>query len=544
MEELAPLEPFGECYDVFSQLENSQNETAEKVAQCKRLARDIKSKRATRGNLPADIHRSFPSRQVMDELVELYFATFESCFRILYLPSFRADYESYTNQPETAKDHFLLRLLLVMILAGTIHDDSNVRNDMATKSSSWIYIAQTWLSAPLEKNRLKVEGIQIHCLLLLARQVTRVGTDLVWISAGSLTRMAMQMGFHQDPNRFEEMSTQQKEIRRRLWYTILELNVQAALDSGMSPMIRDEDYNTQPPSNVNDNDLDEGNPEEHPTHVSFQPVLASSLPLRLRVTRVINSLQEESSYEQVLAIGNELAQACRDAATEIEHAASMNKTAKFASSYCSHLLRRFPLCLHFSYAITAQKNPLYSYSQKVCLAAAQDIVSLLEDVLYRRLLLAGGGMFRDIITRGALLIFLGLCPEPEGDISFFPGRDRNRKEPLLQDGRRVVQYAKDRMWYGETNVKVYVCLNMMLAQAESRLYGKPSKEAILKVLHESLDTCHELFQTRSSTNPMDPGTETWPFGGMEMPLLADFDTDFDFLGDSFDLGFSDSLFPQ
>jgi hypothetical protein len=208
-----------------------------------------------------------------------------------------------------------------------------------------------------KKNRLEVEGIQIHCLLLLARQVTRVGTDLVWISAGSLTRMAMQMGFHQDPNRFEEISTQQKKIRRRLWYTILELNVQAALDSGMSPMIMDEDYNTQPPSNTN-NDLDEGNREEHSPRISFQPVLVGSLPLRLRVTRVINSLHEEPSYEQDLALGNELAQACRDAAAEIEHAASMDKTTNFASSYCSHLLRRFPLCLHFSCAILAQKNPL------------------------------------------------------------------------------------------------------------------------------------------------------------------------------------------
>jgi hypothetical protein len=94
MEELAPLEPFGECYDVFFQSQSGQNETAEKVAQCKRLARDTKSKRATRGSLPADIHRSLPNRQVIDELIELYFATFDSCFRILYLPSFRADYEA------------------------------------------------------------------------------------------------------------------------------------------------------------------------------------------------------------------------------------------------------------------------------------------------------------------------------------------------------------------------------------------------------------------------------------------------------------------
>lgn len=77
--------------------------------------------------------------------------------------------------------------------------------------------------------------MQIHYLLLLSRQVNRVGPDLVWISAGALVRMAMQMGLHQDPNIIGDMSVLQNEMRRRLWYTILEMNVQAALECGMHP---------------------------------------------------------------------------------------------------------------------------------------------------------------------------------------------------------------------------------------------------------------------------------------------------------------------
>lgn len=59
-----------------------------------------------------------------------------------------------------------------MVLAAAIHDDCSVREEIAAKNSSWISIAQTWHSAPLENDRLKIDGIQIHCLLLLARQVT------------------------------------------------------------------------------------------------------------------------------------------------------------------------------------------------------------------------------------------------------------------------------------------------------------------------------------------------------------------------------------
>ncbi|KAB8231585.1 transcription factor domain-containing protein [Aspergillus alliaceus] len=502
-----------------------QDKIAEKVNQCKQLSRDVKNKRPSRGCLPADLPRSFPGHQVMGELIELYFATFESCYRILNRPSFQKEYEGYINDSEPPKSPFMLQLLLVMVLASTIHGDANIRSQIMTKSSTWIHIAQSWLSAPLEKDRLTLEGIQTNCLLLLARQVTRIGADLVWISAGSLIRMAMQMGLHQDPDYLEEMSRQQEDIRRRLWYTILEMNVQTALDSGMLPMITDTDYNTHPPSNVSDNDL-EGTMREqsqeggHSNHVSFQSLLADSLSLRLRATRVINSLQDEPPYDQVLALGNELASACSNATIAIEQASTTDcgRSVGFASSFCNHLLRRFPLCLHYQYAVKAKKSPIYSYSQKVCLEAAQDLVLFLEDDQYYRLLLTGGGMFRDIITRGALLLFLELNPEPQEDNSSFARRRRRaRQEPLLQDARRVVQYAKDRMRHGETNVKVYVCLSMMMAQAESHLDGLPPKEAISKALHDSLDICHRLLEQRvadACTSPTDPVLESWASSGM------------------------------
>ncbi|KAE8162421.1 hypothetical protein BDV40DRAFT_300449 [Aspergillus tamarii] len=551
IEDLSALQPLGEFYDTIFQTEDQSHhdKIAEKVLECKQLARDVKRKRPSRGCLPPDLYRSFPDQRVMDELIEIYFATFESCYRILHAPSFREDYKSYIRHSESARAPFLLQLALLMALAGTLHADLNIRSQMTSKGSTWIHIAQTWLSAPLEKDRLTLEGIQINCLLLLARQVTRIGADLVWISAGSLVRIAMQMGLHQDPDCLEEMSIQQKEIRRRLWYTILEINVQSALDSGMIPMITNTDYNTQPPS-IAINDEPQDNTEASTSDgISFQPLLAESLPLRLRATIVINSLQDEPSYDEVVALGDELCLACGKAAVAIEQVTSGTDahSVGFASSFCNHLLRRFPLCLHYPYAVKAKKNPMYCYSQKVCLSAAQDLVLLLEDDNYHRLLLTGGGMFRDLITWGAMLIFLELCPEPEADMSMFARRShRARNQPLLQDARRVVQYARDRMWNGETNVKVYVCLSMMMAQAEARLDGLPVKEAISKALQGSLGVCHNLLKAmaaNSSISSTDPVLESWASSGLMMPLFADLDTDFDFLDDgNLDMSFLDNCF--
>lgn len=474
----------------------------------------------------------------MDELVDLYFNTFEYCYRILDYATFKAEYEACVESLESAEGLFLVQLLLIMTITGPLHGDVGVRSQMDRRAHTWIHIAQTWLSGPVEKDRLSVTGVQVQCLLLLSRQVNRVGGDLVWISVGSLVRMAIQIGLHQDPSHLGEMSLREREVRRRLWYSILELNVQVSLDSGVLPMISEHDYNTQLPSEIGDEHLDNDNEVQAvgktETKVFFQRLLAKSLPLRMRVTTHMNSLNHDPTYEEVVALGNELATACREAANMMDQP-SVNG---FAACFCSHLLGRFPLSLHFGYSIKAKTNPLYSHSQKVCLEAALDIISLLDDELYRRALLTGGGMFRDIITRGALQVFLALAPEPETESSIFAKkRNRSRQEPLIQDARRLVQYAKDRMWHGETNIKIYIFLSMMMAQAEASLDNLPVQDAASKALHESLTTGREILKTlladTSLTEITHPDLEPW---STAHSIVSPIDDDFDFLDEvNFDL---------
>ncbi|KAF4169677.1 hypothetical protein CNMCM6936_006836 [Aspergillus lentulus] len=542
--------------------ERSGEQISEAIAKCKQLARDIKKQLPSRSPLPTSIHQLLPSRPVLDELVKLYFDTFETCYRVLHITLFRAEYERYLSDPQTATTPFKVKLLLVMAIAAPLQGDAQAYNDLAAKARTSIYVAQGWLSAPFEKDRLTLDGIQIHCLLLLARQVNRVGADLAWISAGSLIRMAMQMGLHQDPSHLGETSVVQRELRRRLWYTILELNVQAALDSGMAPMITAAEYNTQPPSNLDDADLVEASGEgprakasSIPTQTSVLRLLADSLPLRLEATRVINNLQDKPSYDQVLRLGNDLASVCRSARIFVdqlmstEHDMSTHQTRRFKYSFCEHYLSRFLLSLHYPYAIQGKRNPLYSYSQKVSLEAALDLVSLLENELYRRLLLSGGGMYRDIVTRGAVVIFLELITQLEANNSIFSRqRNRARREPLLEDARKVVQYTHDRLWSGETNVRGYLFARMAMAQVEALLDGLPAKEAVINAASQSLAVCRHILESMAasslSTSASPPDIASWTYGNMvAMPTVAD--TDLDFLSSeniNFDL--SDPYFVQ
>ncbi|KAL2845039.1 hypothetical protein BJY01DRAFT_183957 [Aspergillus pseudoustus] len=542
MEGLSSLQPVGECFDALRRdLQSGKTEVTETIAECKKLARGIKTQRPSRKCLPADIHRSLPERQILNELVELYFMTFELCYRILDYQSFMAEYDAYVNRPTGVESPIVLQLLLIMTIAAPMHGNGNVRRDVAAKARSWLELAQGWLSAPLEKDRFTLSGIQLHCLLLLSRQVNQIGADLVWISAGSLTRMAMQMGFYQDPDFLGEMTVQQKETRRGIWYTILEMNVQAALDSGMPPMISTGDYNTKPPDDTQGTALSEGS---HMSRYPFQRPLINSLPLRLHVARVINDMQQEVSYNQVIELGNELALAFRDIGAAVSRAGG--SSSQFSLSFCMHLVCRFSLCLHYRYALKAIENPLYAHSRQACLAAALELVSFLQDGLYSCVLRTGGGLFRDILTRGAVIIFTELNAEPEvGISSFAQERNRARQEPLLEAARSVVQYARDRIWLGDMNIKIYVWLSMMMAQVQARLDGAPVKEAVTRAMHESIRTSHNMLKTLAAVVPAEParGSDlgSWSSSNASPAALdANTDSEFDLLDGIFDFDFTDT----
>lgn len=518
------------------------------MTQCKNIAREIKRAHPYRQRLPAGLIQTFPAREVIDALVQLYFDTTETCYRILDYPAFMAELTVNINNMEDAKGSFLIELLLVICIAGPMHQDDAMRKELAAKVPTWLHISQTWLSAPVEKNRLTIKGIQIHLLLLLARQINRVGADIVWISAGSLIRMAMQMGLHQDPDHLGEMGQDEKEIRRQLWYTILEMNMHATLDSGMVPMITPDSYNTKPPratDNVHGQDL---TPSEIPESVaqhrpSFQHILAESLHIRVRAANIIGSLQAQPEYDQVLALGNELSKACQKAALAMKQHASLDPQNQFGQSFCNHLIRRFLLCLHFPYAVRAKGNPIYEHSYKVALDVALDVISLLDDPLYSRLLINGSGMFRDIITRGALMLYVEINSNIENDASsLLHRRHRANQELLIQDAHRVVQYAKDRMCSGETNVKGYLFLSMATAHIEAMLSGSPSEVAMRSTAKESLDTCRQILmdlaaRKHSGTAPLD--LEIWMHNNEPTPPET-FGSDFDIFNDGgFDFNFPD-----
>lgn len=89
--------------------------------------------------------------------------------------------------------------------------------------------------------------------LICARQ--SMNKIYIWSMTGLLIRLARKIGLHRDPQALG-LTPFHSEMRRRLWWQIMVLDIQTAEDNDMDASICDHSFDTRYPANVNDVDLD------------------------------------------------------------------------------------------------------------------------------------------------------------------------------------------------------------------------------------------------------------------------------------------------
>ncbi|KAK8101933.1 hypothetical protein PG999_012307 [Apiospora kogelbergensis] len=479
------------------------------LKQCKSRAKELKTRRPTRGLPFAESGLAFPYRDTVDVKVAMYFAAFESTHRILHIPSFWRDYRAFWDDPEGVSTDLRLKVLLVMSIGSSVYDhgstDATLRN--TELAHQCIYDAETWLSGPLEKDRICITGLQISCLTILARQIFSIGGDTVWVTMGSLIHAAMQLGLHRDPEHLTlEISCLEAEVRRRLWATILDLAVQASLDSAMPPRISMNDFDTQPPANINDDEIDEStkevvpSPRGDPTSTFVQITLLESLPVRLRIVQQLNSLHSELNYTATLALSRQLTEAVRSA-----HNATygLPGVTAFHRSILDYLIRRFLIPLHYSFSNRARADSMFSYSLTL---SAETAVALLRPaetdeshVFFARLMALGGGLFRAGVRGALTALTLDLLTRvQEQRLDGTLEKHAQHRAPATRAVRDLVALSDRRIRLGETNVKGYMFLCMILAQVEAVEDDDDARveERVARAARDSLEHCLGLLKAR------------------------------------------------
>ncbi|TRX89858.1 hypothetical protein FHL15_009291 [Xylaria flabelliformis] len=481
------------------------------LKECKDLSQNLKSLRP--GRFLSCLEPIVSSLNTADHLVHLYESNFESAFRILHLPSFRNEYERYKAASAEVADVTMLKIQLVVAIGFGICPELNDAGEVRRMACQWLYTAQEWLSGPMEKDRLSIDSIQVHCLLILARQVLSVSGDLTWISMGTLLRTAMQLGLHRDPRHFQQISVFEAEMRRRIWATILELNAQAALDSGTLPGISLDEFDTGPPANINDKDIEDESTslrersETTQTDTSLQRYLLRNIPPRLEMLRRMNGLDTKLKDEETLMLSAKLDAACREADVQVR-IDSNNQTASFKQNMASLLLRRFLLVLHRPLAGRIRENALYYHSRKVSFDSAMALMKPPSpDDLFSYLMLRGGGLFKSCLNHASLALASELLIEIEEQGS------STYRQMLVDAVKEARQQWVQRLKLGDTNVRLHMKLSVVLSQAEDvgEQGDQMLQQRMAQSAEDSLELCCLLIKgnLESDSNIVSSKCDNW-----------------------------------
>jgi hypothetical protein len=393
-----------------------------------------------------------------------------------------------------------------------------------------VHAAQSWLAGPLEKSHLSLEALQVHCLLLLARQVLSIGGDIIWTSAGALMNQAFHMGLHHDPSNLPGIDLLRSEIRRRLWATILDFVLQSALDTALPPRITLHDFDVAAPSNVDDADLDASvmvaSRGDVYTDTTVQRLLLQSVPQRLQALQLLNGLNAKLYYPEVLSIGQSIIDACESSGTTMKK----HDVPAFQCNLLDFLQRRFILPLHCPFANRTRGDPLFHFSLKCSLDAAASIIMPSADAKFSRLMAIAGGMFREGLRYAAVTVGLEV-------LSHALAKDRlsglvaaTERQVLRDLTSKLIDQSMERIRRGETNVKSPLFLRMVLAQAQATEDGIPCRLVMAQAARDSLRETHEILQAKKEAMTPEShldaaGVSTSPFGDVDD---LDFDIDFDF----------------
>ncbi|KAH1609905.1 hypothetical protein KXX21_004034 [Aspergillus fumigatus] len=538
---------------------DTRSEFASIFKDCRQLRQAIKDQESVRLNHPVpDLLGTLPTQAVCDVLVNAYLRTFELIYRVIHIPSFWKEYRQLWTQPQSTATSFLMKLVLILALGTTFHPDRNNRVHLRRLAHTWIYAAQWWLVGPSEKSTVNLDGLQVGCLLLLARQTNSLPATS-WLSAGSVLRMAMAMGLHRSPDHFPALSGYQSEMRARLWATVLELTLLSSLDAAMPLPFSLEDFDCTAPSNANDEQFD---PEaetlptpqsnEHFTDSSIQILLLKCLQSRVEAVQLLNNQHgRELSYETALRLGNELRSACRDIAALFHTSQNQPKQGgrtpgmtDFHLRFLDMYLRRYILFLHRPFMMKARTDPRFYLSRKVCLESCIVIASYAEhlnlpsDTLddISHLTIVGRGSFKgalsfDVITSLGLEIITQLEEEASTRSVGTPApiiadpldkMAKAHREPLIRSLEHIQKQLLQIIALGQPSLKRYNFLSAILSQIRAMESGQPIQPAIYETVKESLRKSYSMLQASHAARRAQDSVESLNMG-TDSPLGFDLD---------------------
>ncbi|KAI9901707.1 hypothetical protein N3K66_003524 [Trichothecium roseum] len=467
-----------------------------------------------------------PSKEETDALINVYLDQFEQVHRIVHIPTFRKEYKAYW-EPESRQRSaaFTALIISMMAVASCIHTHENLKfvgmmSNPRLWAEKWIKAVDDWYRSQSQKHRRLIH-YQIACLLYLGKRVNTIKKKRFWTGSGALIQDGIAVGLHREPSHMAgKIDAYNQEMRRRIWATVQEFDMQASFDHGLPTLVSQLHYDVHAPRNLDDEDFDESTAELPPskpstdyTFSSFQHLSRQSLPLRLELSRLLTGPSSEIDYDQVIRYTNDLTQEI-DAlpSWDMSPDAMASKKNPLTAYTLLHVqLRQYIIPLHQPYLKLRKQNSKYQYSEIIYYNAARDIV-LLHDKLYELGIRALNFLREDALTTAINLCSVTML-QPRGSTNMIminsPHTVKLIEKCIAMKEDRLLQSGNNEPWG-------YSIMCAALGLLEAHLGTKTIEAAKSSSAERFVQLHYKLLENQEASGSTDPMPPV-PLGAMPPP---------------------------
>ncbi|CAI4217155.1 unnamed protein product [Parascedosporium putredinis] len=498
MAELTGLSPF---------MKETADELLRSVKLHDRKGKDRKRRTELREKLSMepDLHLEslLPTKEESDALITVYLDIFEQLHRIIHIPTFRRDYARFWDPPEARppgarRSAFTALVLSIMSISCCLYSHPTIKfvgmmSDNHSSAVKWVTAVDDWLARQSQKHRRLIH-YQIACLLYLGKRVNTIKKKRFWTGAGALVQDGISLGLHRDTRHMAgKMSAYNQEMRRRIWATVQELDMQASFDFGLPTLLSQVHYDVAAPSNLDDNEFNEETVEiPHPGPQTTEP-------------RPLRTPNPPTDYDDIVQYTNNLMREIDALPSWDQNSGPAHSSKKPILAYTLlHIqLRQYILPMHQQYvktgASTASDSTRYQYSENVSYNAARDIV-LLHDKLYEQGVQALNFLREDTLTTAIKLCSVTML-QPQGSTNMIMINARHTVELI----EKCIAMKEDRLLRsGNYEPWGFVFLYGALGLLQAHLNLKSGADAKASAIEKLKTLQNKLSQVRRLTSPDDP----------------------------------------
>ncbi|KAI2640105.1 hypothetical protein GGS21DRAFT_399380 [Xylaria nigripes] len=388
-----------------------------------------------------------PPRHQTDQLILLYFRHRFTAAPYIHTEKFKREYDSFWRDPTSASLLWISCLASILWVATSITLEKSEnglldapRLDLLSVLAVDCLISGDYLSA----KPYSIEALLLHGYAEMMRK--EMVDPILWAKFGLTARLAQRMGYHRDPKYLSNVTPFEGEIRRRVWLFIEVFDVMYSFHQGVPPIIRDDECDTESPSNLHDSDFDESTMVLPSSRPSSDPTLSLYLCMKSKLCRILRRILRVSlslhppPYEEVLKLNDELHNyhVQLPAPLQIKPIRSYSFTEQTYNIMHRLMLEmmflRSQCILHRPYLNREKDNPKCEVSRRICREAALKILDLHAD--YEEESKPGGRMYEDkymlasLTVHDFLIASMILCLDLTENPSSNSG-DRSRKLKAL-----------------------------------------------------------------------------------------------------------------